>query len=234
MALRRRKHDDEAEVEAVEAAEEEEAGAATGGATGPYDEEEAPDDGIPRIDLGALRVPVYEGMEIQLDTAPDGSVRAVLVSERDAVLHLIVVAAPRSEGIWDEVRVEIAESVRADGGKAEEVEGGPFGTELTARVPSEGRLRPARFIGVDGPRWFLRGLFQGPAASDPRRAARLEELFGNLVVVRGPQPMPVRDSLPMQVPSDAVPSEAPEEDDDPDAPRSLAMPERGPEITETR
>jgi Protein of unknown function (DUF3710) len=233
MALRRRKRDDETGIEAVDAAEEKAAGAVAGGPGGPYDEQDAPDDGIPRIDLGALRIPVYEGLEIQLDTAPDGSVRAVLVSERDAVMHLIVVAAPRSEGIWDEVRREIADSVRADGGKAEEVEG-EFGTELTARVPSEGRLRPARFIGVDGPRWFLRGLFQGPAAADPRRAARLEELFRNLVVVRGPEPMPVRDSLPMQVPSDAVPSEAPEEDDDPDAPRALPMPERGPEITETR
>ena len=49
---------------------------------------------------------------------------------------------------------------------------GPFGTELRARVPAEGpagqqpQLAPARFLGVDGPRWFLRGLVTGPAATE--------------------------------------------------------------------
>ena len=55
------------------------------------------------------------------------------------------------------------------GRDSEETEGS-FGTELMAQVPAEpgqpaSGLRLVRFIGVDGPRWFLRGLFSGPAAS---------------------------------------------------------------------
>jgi hypothetical protein len=64
--------------------------------------------------------------------------------------------------------------------------------------------RPARFLGVDGPRWFLRGMISGPAAGSPEAAAALEEAFHAIVVVRGTEPMPVREQLPLTLPAEAA------------------------------
>jgi hypothetical protein len=64
--------------------------------------------------------------------------------------------------------------------------------------------RAARFLGVDGPRWFLRGMLTGPAAEDPEQAAALVDAFRSVVVVRGTQPMPVRDQLPLTLPPQAA------------------------------
>jgi uncharacterized protein DUF3710 len=64
--------------------------------------------------------------------------------------------------------------------------------------------RPARFIGVDGPRWFLRGMLTGPAGADSAAAAALEEAFRQIVVVRGTDPMPVREPLPLTLPPAAA------------------------------
>ena len=110
-------------------------------------------------------------------------------------------AAPRTAGIWDEVRKEIRASITQQGGTAQEASG-RFGTELTGRIPVQGGYQSVRFVGVDGPRWFLRGLFSGPAAADPAKAAVLEDTVRNIVVVRGSSPMPVRDPLPLALPAD--------------------------------
>ena len=64
--------------------------------------------------------------------------------------------------------------------------------------------RAARFLGVDGPRWFLRGMLSGPAASTPEEAAALEQAFRSVVVVRGSAPMPVREQLPLTLPPQAA------------------------------
>ncbi|MGB4135503.1 MAG: DUF3710 domain-containing protein, partial [Microbacterium sp.] len=57
-----------------------------------------------------------------------------------------------------------------------------------------------RFVGVDGPRWFLRGVIGGDAASDPAAAEQVEDLFRSIVVVRGATPMPPRDLIPLKMP----------------------------------
>jgi hypothetical protein len=64
--------------------------------------------------------------------------------------------------------------------------------------------RAARFVGVDGPRWFLRGMISGPAAESPEAAAALEQAFRQIVVVRGTAPMPVREQLPLTLPPQAA------------------------------
>jgi hypothetical protein len=64
--------------------------------------------------------------------------------------------------------------------------------------------RPARFLGVDGPRWFLRAMITGPAAADPEAAAVLEDVFRDIIVVRGHEPMPVREQLPLALPPQAA------------------------------
>lgn len=209
---------------------------AAGGSSGPWDVDDLPDDDeVQRLDLGALRVPVPDGCEVRVDVQDDQVVAATVVDGRSA-LQIHGFAAPRREGIWDDVRTEIAESLRSSGGSADEVDG-PFGRELRARIPSaepgHGQaLQPARFLGVDGSRWFLRGLMTGAAATDPQQARMLEDVFRDVVVVRGGEAMAPRDLLPLRLPREALQQLQPEETEP--AKPTLDMLERGPEITETR
>jgi len=199
------------------------------GATGPFDVSEIEDqDGY--VDLGALLIAPAEGLQLRLEVEEATQrVVAVTMDLNGSSLQLQAFAAPRSEGLWDEIREQIGQSVGSQGGQVEEVQGG-FGTELLAKLPASGAdgshgYRVARFIGVDGPRWFLRGVFGGEAAVDRDAATGLEGLFRQLVVVRGDSPMPPRDLLQLRLPKDnAVPA--------PQSAPDLEQPERGPEITQ--
>jgi len=205
------------------------AAASVRGATGPFDVSEIEDqEGY--VDLGALLIAPAEGLQLRLEVEEATQrVVAVTMDLNGSSLQLQAFAAPRSEGLWDEIREQIGQSVGSQGGQIEEVQGG-FGTELLAKLPASGTdgshgYRVARFIGVDGPRWFLRGVLGGEAAVDRDAAAGLEELFRQLVVVRGESPMPPRDLLQLRLPKDnAVPA--------PQSAPDLEQPERGPEITQ--
>jgi hypothetical protein len=207
--------------------------------TGPWDEADAPDDETPRVDLGALLVPVPQGVEMRVDMQ-DQSVVAVTLVDGNSAMQVHAFAAPKRGGIWDEVRDEIAASLKESGASPETAHG-PFGGELFARVPVQvpagapqpppGTTQPLRFIGVDGPRWFLRGLLTGPAATDPPQAGKLLDAFRGTVVVRGGEAMAPRDVLPLRLPRDAM-EQAPEPESE--SRPGLEMLERGPEITETR
>lgn len=192
---------------------------------------------VPRLDLGGLRVALFEGVELRVDVDQEsGQVAAVTVVDGPSAVQLTAFAAPRREGIWDGVRGEIAGSVSGAGGTVDQVVG-IFGDELHAMLPGDATtgvkgLVPVRFVGVDGPRWFLRGLFTGPAARDPGAASRLEDAFRRCVVVRGDDPMAPGEALTLRMPEAIPEGLAAEGTDDERAP--LAPPRRGPEITEIR
>jgi hypothetical protein len=201
-----------------------------GPTTGPWDEKDLPrDDATQRVDLGGLAVPLVDGIELRVEVSDNVVVAAALV---DGTSQLVVnaFAAPKTSGLWADVRREIADSLRSTGGSGDEQQG-PFGDELRARIPDgNGASQAARFIGVDGPRWFLRGLLTGPAATDTLQARRLEEVFRGIVVVRGGDAMAPRDSLVLHLPREAVEQMAESDPED----RVLELTERGPEITETQ
>lgn len=200
---------------------------------GPYDVSEVPDLGA-RVDLGALRVPARPGMQMRLDVEKKtGNAVAVTLASAGAAMQLQVFAAPRSSGIWEELRAEIAASVAKQGGTTEETDG-PLGAELLARLPVKtpegGRgHRPARFAGVDGPRWFLRAVLTGRAAVEKEAAAPFEDVLTGVVVVRGAQPHAPRDVLTLRAPGKQGPQAETEEER-----LDLGSLGRGPEITETR
>jgi hypothetical protein len=212
---------------------------------GPYDLAEAPDDGLARLDLGGLHVAGAEGMEIRLEVdEATQNVVAVTAVNADSALQLTAFAAPRTEGIWNDVRRDIRASL-ASNGTVDEVDG-EFGTELLATLPMQGPNgqvlpQPVRFVGIDGPRWFLRGLFTGRAAREGGAAAPLEAVLRATVVVRGGDPMAPGDALPLHVPTsvpEGITRNGDDEDGDddaaPDRRTPLPPPERGPEITEIR
>ncbi|MEV0270717.1 DUF3710 domain-containing protein [Hamadaea sp. NPDC050747] len=165
---------------------------------GPYDQAEAPA-GVARLDLGALLVPAIDGVDLRVQADAEGIIQQVVLVHGDSALQLGVFAAPRGEGIWDEVRAEIRKSLFDDGVAAEE-EPGVYGTELRARVRTPEGLTDLRFVGVDGPRWMVRGVYQGPAAIDPDTAEPLVECLHGLVVARGPEAKPVREPLLLRLP----------------------------------
>lgn len=229
---RKAKQEQLTEPEAQETVAEGSAEAAAGdlrASTGPFDVSEIENqDGY--VDLGALLIPPREGLQLRLEVEEATQrVVAVTMDLAGSSLQLQAFAAPRSEGLWDEIREQIGQSVGSQGGQVEEIQG-PFGSELIAKLPastSDGSqgYRVARFIGVDGPRWFLRGVLGGEAALDRDVAAELEGMFRQIVVVRGENPMPPRDLLQLRLPRDsAAPS--------PKAAPDLGQPERGPEITQ--
>ncbi|PJI85704.1 DUF3710 domain-containing protein [Luteimicrobium subarcticum] len=213
----------------------EDAAAGSGRESGPYDSSETEQGG--RLDLGALQIAGVPGMSLRLEIdRRTGRCTGAACAVDGSVLQLQAFAAPRSEGIWDEIREEIAASVGEQGGAVDEVPG-PFGRELLARLPvvgEDGRrgFRPARFVGVDGPRWFLRGVITGRAAVEPQAAELLELVFRNTVVVRGTDARPPRDVLEL------TPPQQPDEGDEqaPAAPQpgDFDPLRRGPEITEIR
>jgi hypothetical protein len=202
--------------------------------TAPYPEAE-------RVDLGCLLVPVGEGSDVQIGVTEEAGISIAVVAG-DSALQLLPFAAPRSSGLWHEVLPEIADEVANAGGRSE-TQDGPFGPELLAWISppapdGSGTLppQPLRFLGVDGPRWFLRGLISGPAAVDAALARPLEQVFAEVVVVRGEHAVPPRQPLEIRLPQEA--QQLLEGQLEAEAEQPGGMPtnpfERGPEITETR
>ncbi len=210
-------------------------------ASGPWD---SGDDYPPadRFDCGSLLVPLREGLDVQVHLAAELGVWVAVIRE-DSGMQLQAFAAPKSGGLWDEIRHEIIENITTSEGRCEEAKG-PFGAEVRAWVPAgvpgqpgvDGDLQPVRFLGADGPRWFLRGVLSGAAALDEAAAAPFVELYADVVVVRGNHPAPPREQLEIRLPDatmEALEAGLDESGDEPGW--GLLNPfERGPEITEIR
>lgn len=166
---------------------------------GPYDVRHAPA-GVNRLDLGSLQVPMVEGVEVQVQASPDGNIEHVVLVSGAGAVRFGVLAAPRSDGIWDELRADMIKEMGEAKIDAREVTGA-FGPEVVAQLPDpQGELVDVRYVGIDGPRWFLQATFQGPVAKDPNQSPVLVECLEGLVVVRDDQPRPVREPLPMRLP----------------------------------
>jgi len=207
---------------------------------GPFDSED-PYPEIRRADLGAVQLPVKPGLQVRMEIdRGTRKITGITIITGQSAMQVQAFAAPRSEGIWDEVRGEISQGLSASGGGQIDDVPGRFGRELVARIPGTApdgspSVRAARFIGFDGPRWFLRGVLTGKAATDPNAAQELEDIFANIVVVRDGSPRPPRDLLTMTLPGQAGSGPAPvgvagmptEQEA-----QSFDPMKRGPEITE--
>jgi len=175
---------------------------------GPLDESEA-NAVRPYVDLGGVKIVPRDGLHLRLEVE-EGSQRVVAVGldYAGSTLQVQPFAAPRNSGLWHEIRAQIADQIAKQGGTTK-LTVGPFGPELLAEIPAAapgqpGSTRLARFVGVDGPRWFLRGVIAGEGAVDAEAAAKVEDLFRSVVVVRGTTPMPPRDLIPLQMPKSAA------------------------------
>lgn len=162
---------------------------------GPYDADDAPVDGRPRLELGSLRLPVPEGAQLQVEMDRSGPVRAVHLVVAQGQVTVTAFAAPRSAGLWTEVARELGAQLRAEGA-AVGLHAGEWGREISARTEQASLL----FLGVDGPRWLLRGVAAGSEQQIEPLATVLRDVVRHTVVVRGVEPLPVRSALPLQLP----------------------------------
>jgi hypothetical protein len=188
---------------------------------GPFDIDEVDldadtEDDPPRIDLGSMVLTGFPGAELRLQVAEETQqiVSAMLVTG-DSALELGTYAAPRSGGLWAELRDEMIESATEAGGSAALVEG-PFGVELRRLLPvstpdGEQGYQPSRMWVVEGPRWLLRGIVYGQAALEDGVESPVAELltaFRHVVVRRGDEPMAPGELLPLHLPTGLTASDA--------------------------
>lgn len=190
------------DAEALEPADFEKEAPADRADNGPFDREEH-DGGGSYIDLGALRIPARSGLALRLEFEDKTQrVIAVGLDYEGSTMQVQAFASPRSSGLWKDVRTKLAAQVAKQGGRAEEKDSA-LGKTLRTSVPivqGGDKLRVVQFFGVDGPRWFLRGVVSGQATADDEKLATMIDIFRGVVVDRGAKPIPPRDLLPLTVP----------------------------------
>jgi hypothetical protein len=191
-------------------------------AEGPFDIAELDEDDDlagtperPRIDLGAMVLTGFPGAELRLQMSEETQqiVSAMLILG-DSALELGAYAAPRSGGLWSELREEIMAAATEAGGSASLAEG-PFGVELRRLIPvttpdGEQGYQPSRMWVAEGPRWLLRGIVYGQAALEDGPGSPVAEMltaFRAVVVRRGEDAMAPGDLLSLTMPSNLVPAD---------------------------
>jgi hypothetical protein len=170
---------------------------------GPFDSSEVIEI-KPLVDFGALQIPIRDDVALKLEVEESSSrIVALTVDHRGSSLQLQAFSAPGSEGIWHEIRAALVQSIQSQNGKTETVVG-PLGPELNAQIPTrDAGFRLAKFIGVDGPKWFLRGVISGLALADTLAMTYMIDIFRSVVVVRGASPMPPKELLQLIAPAAA-------------------------------
>jgi len=199
--------------------------------TGPFDIKDIdnPDD---YLNFGSLLIKPMTGLKVRMDIE-DQTKRVISLSLElaESRVQLQAFARSKSEELWPGISSKIAEDITGQNGEIF-TRDGDYGKELLAKVPQQlpdGRAGHValRFIGIDGPRWFLRVVIGGAAISDEQASKAVEELVRQVVVDRGDRPLPPRELLPLNVPSNATTrAEAPAGQPE------VQRPERGPEITQ--
>ena len=171
----------------------------TSNLTGPLDVSEVSST-LGFLSFGSILMPTIEGVSVRVEVDEStGGVVAVSFEHDGSVLQVSVFAAAKSEELWPEIYAQLIETVTTSGGTVSESIGG-FGRQLEAKLVTPEGTRELRFIGFDGPRWFLRGAITGPALTDPNASMNMEDIFRALVIDRGVDPLPPREPLPLRVP----------------------------------
>jgi hypothetical protein len=154
-----------------------------------------------RLNLGSVMIPMPEAGQVQVELTEMGVPSAVWVVTPNGRFTVAAYAAPKTAGLWREVAAELAESLRKDVPKVS-IESGPWGREVVGVAQAEQGQPPGvvRFIGVDGYRWMIRCVVNGPQDRIEALATEARNALADTVVRRGDTPLPVRTPLPVQLP----------------------------------
>lgn len=158
------------------------------------------------INFGSLIVIPQEDLSVRLEVE-ESTAKPVTVTLESAnsILQVVAFAASNSDGLWSEVQQELSATIRNNGGEVREGHSS-LGPYLLAEIQQDGAAaRHVKFVGVDGPRWFLKGTITGAALHDAEAADRIDDLFRTIIVQRGDAPMPPRETLPLLIPEGTIP-----------------------------
>ncbi|KLO29530.1 DUF3710 domain-containing protein [Mycobacterium haemophilum] len=164
---------------------------------GPFDIDDFEDPAVAelaRLDLGSVLIPLPEGGQLQVELTDAGVPNAVWVVTPNGRFTIAAYAAPKTGGLWREVASELADSLRNDSAKVS-IKDGPWGREVVGTAAGV-----VRFIGVDGYRWMIRCVVNGPHETIDVLSEEARAALADTVVRRGDTPLPVRTPLPVQLP----------------------------------
>jgi hypothetical protein len=172
---------------------------------GPFDIDDFDDPStaaLGRLDLGSVLIPMPEAGQVQVELNEMGVPSAVwVVLPPNGRFTIAAYAAPKTTGLWREVAAELADSLRKDVQKVT-IEDGPWGREVIGVAAAEQAQSPnvVRFIGIDGYRWMIRCVVNGPQDRIVALAEQARNALLDTVIRRGDTPLPVRTPLPVQLP----------------------------------
>jgi hypothetical protein len=149
---------------------------------------------LARLDLGSVLIPMPEAGQLQVELTESGVPSAVWVVTPNGRFTVAAYAAPKTTGLWREVASELADSLRKDSAKVT-IKDGPWGREVVGIASGV-----VRFIGVDGYRWMIRCVINGPQDTIDALHEEARTALADTVVRRGDTPLPVRTPLPVQLP----------------------------------
>jgi hypothetical protein len=164
---------------------------------GPFDIDDFDDPSVAelaRLDLGSVLIPMPEAGQLQVELTETGVPSAVWVVTPNGRFTIAAYAAPKTGGLWREVAGELAESLRKDSAKVS-IKDGPWGREVVGTASGV-----VRFIGVDGYRWMIRCVINGPHETIDALDREARTALADTVVRRGDTPLPVRTPLVVQLP----------------------------------
>jgi hypothetical protein len=164
---------------------------------GPFDIDDFDDPAVAelaRLDLGSVLIPMPEAGQLQVELTETGVPSAVWVITSNGRFTIAAYAAPKTGGLWREVAGELADSLRNDSAKVS-IKDGPWGREVVGTASGV-----VRFIGVDGYRWMIRCVINGPHETIDALDQEARAALADTVVRRGDTPLPVRTPLPVQLP----------------------------------
>jgi len=158
------------------------------------------------IDFGAIKLPnVNRNLSIKVELEEDTRrLVALTLQTETSMLQVSLFSAPKNSTVWQEVLEVLTSSLESQNAQVNPIVGS-FGRELmvTMQVPNEdgsSSLQQIRFIGVDGPRWLLRGSITGDALSNLTEQAEIERIFRSIIVDRGAEALPPRELVPLTMP----------------------------------
>ncbi|MCL1839374.1 MAG: DUF3710 domain-containing protein [Propionibacteriaceae bacterium] len=181
---------------------------------GPFDISEVEIERENVIDLGALIVTHFPGLQLQLLRSPDGEIHTVLAVWKDSALGLSLFAEATSTDSTDAVKSRLeafSDQIRAADGEVVWNASGPFGLVLQVKVPVEADaaadlgMQVSQVWAVKGPRWVLQGQLLGEQALHPLNAKPTKvflEFFRNAVVRRGVEPIPPGGRISLSAPEE--------------------------------
>lgn len=172
---------------------------------GPYSRGESPS---PQqfFDLGALRIPIIEGVQVAPILNAAHQVQALEIIAEAAQMQVAPFAMQRSGGLWDQILSDLTTQLEAQGYQIFPLPS-PYGEALLARPAESSEIKKAGAMsmliwGIEGERWLLRVIFRGAAAEEESARAGLLKVLHRLEVVRGEQAMAPGDLLEIKLPAE--------------------------------